>query len=565
MVSRIFRFFKKESSRITEAAFLIGTFALISQFLGLVRDRSLAHVLGPSATLDIYYAGFRIPDIIFNSISTLVSITVLIPFFIDKIEHKAKGSESAQALLNQIFSVFLTGIAIIALAAFILMPFLSHYVAPGFSPEERTNLISMSRIMLLSPIFLGLSNLFSTITQMYKRFIIYAFAPIAYNLGIIAGIYFFLPSMGIMGLGLGVALGAFCHMLLQLPVLASHGFYPRLTRKIDWKEMRKIFLLSLPRTLGLALSSITISIIIAIATTLDTGAVSIFNFSFNLQAVPITIIGLSYSVAAFPSLSIAYAEGKFDVFKKQIVSVARQIIFWSLPVMVLFIVLRAQIVRVILGSGRFTWSDTRLTAAALALFTISVVAQSLIGLLVRGYYAAGKTRRPLTVNLVFTALEVFLALGLLYVFRHYDVFRYFIEGLLRVPDVHGTEMLMLPLGYSFGTILNYYALWLLFKKDFFKAGEGKPLRRTLFQSFHAAVLMGAMTYAMLSVTGQFFNVDTTVEVFAQGVFAGLVGIITGGVILSLLKSDEHGVVLAALRRKIWKTETIVSDGTEMTQ
>ncbi|HRH31252.1 MAG TPA: lipid II flippase MurJ, partial [Candidatus Paceibacterota bacterium] len=418
---------------------------------------------------------------------------------------------------------------------------------------------------LLSPIFLGLSNLFSTITQLYKRFIIYAFAPICYNLGIIIGIFFFLPRFGNVGLAMGVALGAFLHMALQLPVLASHGFYPRLTTKIEWKEMRRVFLLSLPRTLGLALSSITIAIIVSIATTLETGAVSIFNFSFNLQAVPITIIGLSYSVAAFPSLSKAFAEGKLDVFKTQIISVARQVIFWSLPVMALFIILRAQIVRVILGSGQFTWSDTRLTAAALALFTISVVAQSLIGLLVRGYYAAGKTRRPLVINLIFTALEVFLALGFLYFFRHYDVFRYFIEGLLRVPDVPGTEMLMLPLGYSVGTILNYYALWMLFKKDFLPNGEGKPLRKTLFQGFCAAVLMGTMSYGMLSISGNYFEIDTTFELLAQGVFAGAVGIITGGVILWMLGSDELKVVLAALRKKIWKTETIVSEGADVTQ
>lgn len=556
-------FFKKESSRITEAAFLIGLFALLSQFLGLIRDRSLAHVIGPSTTLDIYYAAFRIPDIIFASISTLVSITVLIPFFIDKIEHKDK--ESARSLLNQIFTVFSGGIAIIAILAFILMPFLSHYIAPGFSPDERASLIMMSRIMLLSPIFLGLSNLFSTITQLYKRFIIYAFAPICYNLGIIIGIYLLMPRLGTVGLSIGVALGALLHMSIQIPVLASHGFYPRLTTKIDWKEMRRIFMLSLPRTLGLSLSSITLSIIVAIATTLQEGAVSIFNFSFNLQAVPITIIGLSYSVAAFPSLSLAFAEGKIDLFKKQILSVARQIIFWSLPVMALFIVLRAQIVRVILGSGKFSWDDTRLTAAALALFALSVVAQSLIGLLVRGYYAAGKTRRPLVINLIFTALEVFLALALLYFFRNYDVFRYFIENLLRVPDVPGTELLMLPLGYSIGTIFNYYALWMLFKKDFLPNGEGMPLRRTLFQSFSAAVLAGTMSYGMLSITGNMFDINTTIELLIQGTFAGIVGIMVGGVILGLLGSEELKVVLGSLRKKIWKTETIVSEGTEMTQ
>ena len=550
---------------MTEAAFLIGAFALLSQLLGLFRDRALAHFLGPSSSLDIYYAAFRVPDVIFNSFSTLVSITVLIPFFIDRLE--ANGEKTAQNgasdLMNQIFTVFLLAIGIIALIVFFFMPALSHLVAPGFSPIQRESLIGLSRLMLLSPILLGLSNLFSTVTQMYKRFTVYALAPVCYNLGIILGIFFFLPYWGIYGLGFGVALGALCHMLLQLPVLRSHGFWPRFTFEINFTGIKRIFLLSLPRTLALGLSSITLTIIIAIATTLNEGAVSIFNFSFNLQAVPITIIGLSYSVAVFPTLSLAYAQGSLVEFKNQIISVARQIIFWSLPVMVLFIVLRAHIVRVILGSGEFTWSDTRLTAAALALFALSVLAQSLIGLIVRGYYAAGKTRRPLVVNLIFTALEVFLAFLFLYLFRHFPVFKYFIEGLLRVSDVPGTEILMLPLGYSIGTILNYYALWILFKKDFMHNGEALPFRATLFQSFCAAVIIGAVTYVFLGVFDNVFSIDKFWGLLAQALFSGVLGIVCGILVLKLLKSPELTTITKALRHKIWKTETIVSEGPEM--
>jgi putative peptidoglycan lipid II flippase len=566
MVSRILRIFQRESSRITEAAFLIGGFSLLSQLLGLFRDRALAHFLGPSTSLDIYYAAFRIPDIIFNSVSTLVSITVLIPFFIGLIEHDPeKNTNKAAHLLNQIFTVFITGIGFIALVIYGLMPQLVHYVAPGFSPADMAQLVSVSRLMLLSPIFLGLSNLFMTVTQMYKRFLAYALSPVFYNLGIIFGIFFLLPRFGVYGLAMGVAIGAFCHMLMQLPVLRAHGFRLMFTKNIDWKEMRRILMLSLPRTLALSLSSITFSILVAIATTLTKGSVSIFNFSFNLQAVPITIIGLSYSVAVFPALSAAYAKGSITEFKKQILTVARQIIFWSLPVVVMFIVLRAQIVRVILGSGRFSWSDTRLTAAALALFMLSVLAQSLIGLLVRGYYAAGKTRRPLVVNLIFTALEVFTSLMCLYAFHHFPVFRYFIEGMLRVSDVPGTEILMLALGYSLGTLLNYYALWILFQRDFLKKGDAKELKDTVFQSFCAAFLMGAVTYVFLGVFDNIFPLTTFWGLLGQAFFSGVIGISFGIGVLKLLKSKELVTIGNALKHKIWKTETIVSEGTEMTQ
>ncbi len=566
MVSRILRIFQRESSRITEAALLIGGFSLLSQLLGLFRDRALAHFLGPSASLDIYYAAFRIPDIIFNSVSTLVSITVLIPFFINLIEHDPeKNTNKASALLNQIFTAFMIGIGLISIVAWGLMPWLSHYIAPGFSPADRVQLISVSRLMLLSPIFLGLSNLFMTVTQMYKRFLTYALSPVAYNLGIIFGIFFFLPYFGVYGLAMGVVLGAICHMLLQMPVLTAHGFRLSFAKNIDWKEMKRIFMLSLPRTLGLSLSAITFSILVAIATTLTKGSVSIFNFAFNLQAVPITIIGLSYSVAVFPSLSLAYARGSIAEFKKQILTVARQIIFWSLPVVVMFIILRAHIVRIILGSGKFSWSDTRLTAAALALFVLSVLAQSLIGLLVRGYYAAGKTRRPLVVNLIFTALEVFIALGFLYAFHHFPVFKYFVEGMLRVSDVAGTEVLMLALGYSVGTVLNYYALWLLFQYDFLKKGEAREMKDTIFQSFCGAFLMGAVTYVFLDVFDNIFSIDTFWGLLGQAFFSGVIGIAFGIGVLKLLKSKELVTVGNALKHKIWRTETIVSEGTEMTQ
>jgi len=84
MVKRIFALLHKESNGIHDAALLMGIFTLLSQVLALVRDRSLAHFLGPSAHLDVYYAAFRVPDFLYVSIASLVSITVLIPFLIKR-------------------------------------------------------------------------------------------------------------------------------------------------------------------------------------------------------------------------------------------------------------------------------------------------------------------------------------------------------------------------------------------------------------------------------------------------------------------------------------------------
>ncbi len=555
MVQKIVAILNRKINGVIEAAFLLGAFALISQVLGLFRDRALAGVLGPSSTLDIYYAAFRVPDFLFNSIASLVSITVLIPFMIERFSHdQASGTNSAQSFLNEIFSGFLYGMIIVSSITFLIMPYLAHFIAPGFSDEMLTKLIWTSRIMLLSPILLGLSNLFGTVTQMFRRFFVYALSPVCYNIGIIIGIFFFLPRFGVYGLALGVVLGAFLHLMIQVPVLIAHKFLPRLTNAIRFSTLKKVFLLSLPRTLALSLNSFVLIFIVAIASTIREGSISIFNFSYNLQAVPISIIGVSYSVAAFPMLASAFSSGAIQDFKNQIISASRQIIFWSLPVIVLFIVLRAQIVRVILGSGRFSWADTKLTAAALAIFALSVLAHSLIILFVRGYYAAGLTRRPLVVNLVFTALEIIFVYGFLWLFDNALMFRYFIENLLRVNDVPGTAILMLPLGYSLGVILNFFALWVLFKKDFLK-GDGINLRQTFFQVFSASFIMGAVAYVFLGIFDDIFSINTLGGILGQGLFSGVIGILVGISLLYLMKNKELADVTAAFRKRFWKTQT----------
>ena len=207
-MEKLLRIFSKESANINQVALLLGFFTLLSQILALFRDRSIAHFIGPSPILDIYYAAFRIPDLIFICIASLASITVLVPFIIVRMSGE-KVTDEARKYFNDIFTVFLIFMAVVSLIAFFLMPYLMSFVAPGFTPMMQSKLILLSRTMLLSPILIGLSNLFSAITQLFRRFFIYALSPIFYNLGIIAGVVFFYPIFGIYGLALGVVLGAF--------------------------------------------------------------------------------------------------------------------------------------------------------------------------------------------------------------------------------------------------------------------------------------------------------------------------------------------------------------------
>ncbi|HNW71655.1 MAG TPA: murein biosynthesis integral membrane protein MurJ [Candidatus Paceibacterota bacterium] len=553
--------FNKEFGSINQAALLLGFFTLLSQILALFRDRAIAHFVGPSAPLDAYYAAFRVPDLIFISIASLASITVLIPFIVAKMDGE-KVTKEAQKFLNDVFTVFLGVILCVSVIAFFLMPYLIHHlIAPGFIPEMQDKVIILSRIMLLSPIFMGLSGLFGTITQLFKRFFVFSLSPIFYNLGIIFGVVFLFPIFGIYGMAIGVVLGALMHFLVQFFASSNCGFSTKFSFKINFKDIKNAALTSLPRTLGLAFNSIALISIVAMASFLKSGSISVFNFSFNLQSVPLNIIGVSYAVAAFPTLTKSFSSGRLDEYKVHLKSAARQIIFWSLPITFLFIVLRAQIVRVILGSGSFSWENTRLVAASLAIFSVSILAQGMTALLSRAYYAVGNTKKPLMINLFSSATIIILSYLFIHLFQSVPFFRYFVESILKVSDIPGTIVLMLPLAYSVGTILNFILQWIFIKRDFMKKEEFIAV--TFFQSLGSSFFIGFVSYLSLKVFSEIFGTTTFFGVFLQGFFSGILGILSGILVLHLLKNQELKDLIKALRTKFWLARVIVPSQEEL--
>jgi putative peptidoglycan lipid II flippase len=559
MVKKFIQLFHKEIGGLHEAAYLLALFAVASQLLGVVRDRLLASRFGAGLELDLYYAAFRIPDFIFVTVASLVSISVLVPFLSARLD---RGKEEIREFISHTFSFFALLIVIVCAGAFVVAPYILPKIFPGFTnPADVTRLVLLSRILLLSPILLGISNFFASITQLYKRFVVYALTPVLYNLGIIIGIVFFAPLWGNIGIVWGVVLGAALHCLIQIPFIIREGLFPRLSVFFSFVKIREVVMLSVPRTVALATSHFATILLLGFASQMKEGSISIFNFSWNLQSVPLTIIGMSYSLAAFPVLSALFARGERDSFIAQFVLAARHIIFWSVPLSALFIVLRAQIVRTILGaSTEFDWNDTRLTAAALALFTFSALAQSVILLFVRGFYAAGKTKAPLIINSLSAVVIVVSAYTLRALFEHSLVLKAFIENLFRVQDVSGVEMLVLPLGFTIGAIVNAVLLWIVFERNF--RGFSRPVIGALYHCLAAAVIIGVVAYAGLNIFDDVFDLTTVAGVFLQGFCSGVLGIFAGVVMLKMLGNREVNEIIAALHRKIWKAKIIGPEPTE---
>jgi len=559
VVRRILNLFHQEFGDLHKAAMILAVSSVISGLLGLFRDRLLAGTFGAGQSLDIYYAAFKIPDFVYNIISlSIASVAVLIPFFLGKI---SISQERGREFLDNIFSIFLPAMIFLSVIIFFATPYLSNIITPGFFQEARDQLIIFTRILLLSPLLLGLSNLLSTVVQSFNRFFVYALSPIFYNIGIIFGILFLSPQMGMKGIVFGVILGALMHVCVQIPSIIKLGFVPKLITKLNFSEAWQVMKLSLPRSLGLGLNQLVFIFITAMASFLSAGSIAIFNLSFNLQALPLTVIGVSYSVAAFPTLARLFVSNQRKKFLAHTTSAMRQVIFWSIPVAILLIVLRAQIVRVILGYGQFGWRDTRLTAASLGLFAVSITAQSLILLFARAFYAAGKTLRPMMVNvisLVFIIGGIFIFMKLLNVSA--DV-RSFLERILRVKDVQGVEMLILPLVFSVGMIFNAIFLMRIFQKDF---GEiWLSVRKTFFQVILASVLMGLVTFSSLNVLDKIFNIRTFIGIFSQGFVSAVFGIGVWYMVLRSAKNKELNEIIVSLKQKFWKTPAIAPEPEEL--
>jgi len=555
MVYKFLNFLSKEISSLHEAAYLLGFFAIFSQILALVRDRLFASYFGAGHELDVYYAAFRIPDFIFVTVASLVSMSVLIPFLIEK---TTRSAEEAKRFINSLFSVFFFLISFVCVVVFFLTPFIVDLLFPAFaSGESRSELIILSRILLLSPILLGISNFLGSITQMANRFFVYALSPVLYNIGIIIGVLFLSPQFGIRGIVFGVILGAFLHVVIQIPFVIKEGFLPKLTYDIHFDEIKKVVMVSLPRAFTVSAHELSRLVLVALASVMVAGSISVFTFASNLQSVPISIIAVSYALAAFPILTRHIVAGDRVKFVEQMIAGTRHVIFLSMPVMVLFVVLRAQIVRTVLGSGEFTWTDTRLTAACLALFTISLIPQSLLLLFVRAYYAQGNTKTPLIVNIFSAGCMIIGGFVFTYIFNHVSYFQFFIEALFRVETLPGSSVLMVALAYSFGAWVGFLMYWILFQKEF--PTFSRPVLFTTFQIFSASIIMGFVAHKFLMVFDDVFNVNTLFGIFMQGFVSGTIGILCCIAVLKLLKNKEIDEMWAALHKKFWKAKVICPD------
>ncbi len=534
-----------------QAAYLLALFAFGSQLLAIVRDRALSHTFGAGRELDLYYAAFRIPDLLFVVFASVLSVYVLLPFV--ERARATSGEGAAARLLSQCFTLFLSVYAVVAVVLWVALPYLIPFLFPGLTADAEI-LTTLTRILLLQPFFLGLSTLFGVVTQAERRFVLYALSPLLYNLGIIIGVVLLYPLYGLNGVVVGVVAGAIGHLAVQYPLVRKSSLRFDFARSIDWRAIRELILAALPRAATLSAHQLSLFVLIAIATMMTVGSVAVFQLAFNLQSVPLAIIGMSYSVAAFPMLAECMAKNDRANFVEHVVSALRHIIFWSLPAIGLIIVLRAQMVRALFGSGNFDWDDTRLTAAVVALLVVSLVGQSLLLLFVRAFYAAGRMALPLLIAIVGVVVTVVSAFFFDYAFTEWPFLLVALEELLRLTEVSGTEVLVIPLAFTFGVLVEAVLLVLIFARNF-----GLPfgiLGKLFLKSTFAALAGAGSAYLTLQFIVDGVNQETLIGIVLQGTAAGFVGLCAVVLAYAAVRSRELAELYASFRARLFKADVI---------
>jgi len=523
-----------KASSITSAALILAISSLASKILGLFRDRTLLGSFGLGNELDAYYAAFRIPDFIFNIVVLGALSAGFIPVF-TKLIHENKEKEAnrtANAVMNLLF-LFIFAFCILGI---FFAPNLTGLIAPGFTEEKKVLTSNLTRIMFLSPMFLLLSGIIGGILQSHKRFFIYSLSPIVYNIGIIIGAIYFSKWWGLEGLAWGVVLGSAMHFLIQLPMAHNLGYAYSLVLDIRDRGVRTIIRMMIPRTLTLVTSQLNLVIITIIATTLSAGSLTAFNAANNLQSLPLSLFAISFAIAAFPTLSALSGEKDRNEFARSLTVTTKQILFFVIPISILLVALRAQIVRTILGTGKVGWEETTLLFDSLAIFSFSLFAQSVIPLFSRAFWALHDARTPFYISFFSVIVNIMLSVTLSN--------EYGLRGLVA--------------SFSISSTLNAILLYIFINQKTSFICHGKICIPVIKISM-ASIAAGIVAHFSLYAIEPFLDTHTGIGIFTQGLFAGALGIWTYCMLCWKLEIEEFMILKDSLKRKLLGTKIITSE------
>jgi len=438
---------------------------------------------------------------------------------------KTQAYQVASSVMNLVLLVFTVFSIIIFVFA---RPFNQLITSTQFSPTQLQLAVNLSRIMIFAQILFAISNFLTSTIQAQKRFLIPALSPIAYNLGIIISIILLAPTLGIYSAAFGVLLGAFLHLLLQIPLSFKLGFVYKPIIKLRHPGVKEMFRLMPPRVLSISVTQIELSVMVFFATALTAGSLTILQIAQQLIIAPIRMFSVPIGQASLPFLSKESNQKSLDKFKSTFQNSFHQILYLAIPAATLLIILRIPLVRIVYGTRQFPWTTTLLTGKTVAILSLSLFAQASIHILTRAFYALHNTRKPFVIALISVATNI--VLSILAVFKL------------------NLGVLGLAASLSIASILQAILLLISLSKTI-SGFRVSSLLTPPAKMFFASVIMGLFLWVPMRLLDQFvFDTTRTLNLIVLTLITSLIGMAVYLTISKILKINQLQDFTALLSR-----------------
>lgn len=397
---------------MAKSAVIIGVAFLVSRILGLLREIILANRFGTSSDYDAYVSAFRIPDLLFLVIMSGAFGAAFIPVFGGFL---ARGeNDLADRLASAVITWTALVTVILGLITFALAdPLMRSVVAPDLPPEAMELAIQTMRMLLLSPLLLGMGIAAKGILESHLQFTLPALAPVVYNLAIVLAAIFLAPTYGIEGVTFGVLVGAFLHVGIQIPGVIRTGmtFRPTLSRNVA--GLAEVGVLLLPRVIGQAAFQINFVAVNHFASQTGEGSVSALNYAWQMLMLPNGVLALSIGTVVFPAMAAQFELGDIDAFRNTLQRGLRPLLFLLIPASIGLFEFRTALFQTIFQSGNFDASSTVLASEPLAFLALGLIWYGLVEVLARTFYAMKDTVTPVAAGIAIIILNIALSKALL--------------------------------------------------------------------------------------------------------------------------------------------------------
>jgi len=480
--------FTKQKS-IFSSAILLSFMIVLTSLSGFLRYRVLAGYFNKEE-LDIFFASFRIPDIIFEILITGALTSTFIPIYVKYKNNKKELSENISSIINLIFILLTIFVVIVSIFLDRLIPILT----PGYDSVKMEKIINLSRLLLLGQLpFFVLGNFLTGIGQANKTFFLSALAPIIYNLTIILTTIFLYQSLFLLAPIWGVVIGAFFLFAIQLPLLFNSDFtYQFILKKT--KGLMEFIKLVIPRAFTVIVAQIDATIDLTLTTLLGSGAYTVFYLAQHLQLLPVSVIGIAFAQASLPYLTEIFQEKKISgEFKKIITDSLLNLFYLTIPIAFFFIFARTPLVRLFFGGQKFDWEATVSTAVTLSYFSISLPFHGSYYFLTRCFYSIQDSRTPFYISVFSIFINTALSLLSIFIF-HLPVWS-------------------LALSFSISMIINSSLLFIIISSKLQGLGL-KEIFVDIGKMFFSAFLSAFVSYfSMKFLDGLIFDTSRTINVF----------------------------------------------------